>query len=112
MINFVAFVFCDNDFHVPLNNTLFNFMADFPTVRPHHLNEEWFKEYAIRGMLGFDSLRSLNHSPIEPYDYARYRAYFDDTLKVIMARTMDEVPSHYEGYVIDLHLWKYSYFGY
>lgn len=114
MINFIAFHFSDNDFHVSLNDTILNYMIDYKdTMRSKPLNVEWLKEYAIRGMLGFDSLRPLaRRLQFEPYDYARYRSYFDKTLNVLLISKMDNLPKNFQGYIVDVHLGNVFYFSY
>ena len=100
-MNFIAFRFCDNDFHHPLG------LAIAHIIDNHNLSElsiEQYKELAVRGIIAFDLLRSHG----KDYNYTWYTRYFRETLEVYSIKRLDELVN-FEGYVIDLHT-KDSYF--
>jgi hypothetical protein len=112
-VNFIAFQFSDNDFNCPLNDAILNYMTNYNnTMLTEHLNAEWLKEYTLRAMLGFDSLRGLRRTPIQPYNYVRGREYFDSELKILLIRKMDELPTNFMGYIADIRLGNVFYMGY
>jgi hypothetical protein len=108
MTNFVAFKFCDNDFHVPLQEAIYYVVEN----RCEELTLDAFQEFVLRAMVAFNSLRRIsNHETKEPYAYLRYRKYFEDTLTVTEVKTLDELVN-FEGYIFDKFTMQIFYKGY
>ena len=107
----MAFRFCDNDFHSPLRDAITYVVEN----RTEELTLENFREFVLRGMVAFDSVRriddwSIKHCP--QYDYARYRKYFEDTLIVTEVTVVNDLESYFEGYIFDKNLMTVFYQGY
>lgn len=107
MANYVAFRFTDNDFHGPLREAIEYVVAN----RQEELTLENFREFVLRGLVAFDSLRSIsngNWTLAKPQDY---RKYFEDTLTVSEVNKVADLED-FEGYVFDTNTFDVYYVGY
>jgi hypothetical protein len=113
-MNFVAFRFCDNDFHIPLREAI-EYVVD---RRLEELTLESFREYVLRGMVAFNSIRRIDNWSLSPtgqdtgWDYDRYRKYFEETLEVTALNSIKDLPTCFEGYVYDNNTFEVHYHGY
>lgn len=107
--NFVAFRFCDNDFHEPLKRAVDYITENYDSTS--ELSVEQYKELAVRGMLAFDLLRNPFRSDRENYDCAFHFKYFKDEMQVSTPKRLEELVN-FEGYIIDVNLNLYFYKGY
>lgn len=105
--NFVAFRFCDNDFHGPLREAIQYVVEN----RTEELTLKSFREFVIRGLVAFNSLRRIDNFYAD-YDMDfDYRKYFEDTLTVSEVKRLEELVS-FEGYIFDKRTFDVFYKGY
>lgn len=113
-MNFVAFRFCDNDFHIPLRDAI-EYVVEH---RTQDLSLESFREFVLRGMVAFNSIRRIDEFALKyegqmpNTDYARYRKYFEETLEVTALNSIKDLPTSFEGYVYDNNTFEVHYHGY
>ena len=110
MSNFIAFRFCDNDFHVCLHDAI-NYVLE---NRIGELSLESWREFVLRGMVAFNSIRRIDEwagkNP-DTHSYEHYRQYFEKTLTVVELRSVKDLPAGFEGYVLDNHTLEVFYKG-
>jgi hypothetical protein len=108
MTNFIAFDFCDNDFHDPLLRSI-GYVAE---NRSGDLSLAAWREFVLRGMVAFNSLRRIDQWEFEQRgNEFDYRKYFDSNLRIGEVKTLDELRPGFEGYVFDKHTQKVFYYG-
>lgn len=107
MTNFIAFDFCDNDFHDPLRRAITH-IVDNAT---EELTLESWRIFALRGLVAFDLLRRVDNweAKRERSDHTKY---FEKMLKVSEVVKLDELRNGFEGYVFDKNLMTVYYHGY
>lgn len=96
-LNFIAFRFTDNDFHEPLRKAIEYVQAN----KSGELTLKAYKEYVLRGMIAFDSLRDIRMWSFENRTLVDRREYFDKTLSVTPLVKHDKLAPGFEGYVLD-----------
>jgi hypothetical protein len=109
MTNFIAFDFCDNDYHDPLSRAV-NYIAEHEDLTDLLTLESW-RIFTIRGMVAFDLLRRIDNweAKRERTDHSKY---FEDKLKVSEVTKLDELRDGFEGYVYDKNTHNVYYHGY
>lgn len=113
MSNFIAFRFTDNDFHAPLRQAIDYVVEN----RLEELSLSQWREFVLRGMVAFNSIRRIDSSVIEypgqspVTDYESYRKYFEETLEVSEVNKLSEL-DNFEGYVFDTNNLSVFYQGY
>jgi hypothetical protein len=97
--NFIAFDFCDNDFH----NVLHESIRYVVNNREEEIPVLVFREYVIRGMVAFEGLRRISNWGFEniKHDPIRYREYFEKTLTVSEHQNLVTLRDGFEGYIFD-----------
>ena len=107
MTNFVAFEFCDNDFHEPLRKAI-TYVID---NRSEELTIENFELFVLRGMSAFHALRRIdNFFASQPL--TELSDYFKANLKVSEVNRLDELRDGFEGYIYDKNIHSVYYHGY
>ena len=104
MKNFIAFNFCDNDFHSSLQQAV-NFLVenvDFSTMSITDLHGSVAEAASAFQILAAVANRREVRSS---------REYIFDNMSVDLYNSLDEIKNG-EGYVIDTNLMTVSYFGY
>lgn len=113
MTNFIAFRFTDNDFHVPLRQAITHIVEN----RSGELTLDQWREFVLRGMVAFNSIRRIDSFVIEHpgqipnTDYVYYRKYFEKTLQLFEVNNLFEL-DNFEGYVFDVNTLSVFYQGY
>lgn len=97
-MNFIAFRFTDNDFHEPLRKAIEYVQAN----KSGELTLKAYKEYVIRGMIAFDSLRDIRMWSFENRTSVDRREYFDKTLSVAPLIKLDKLTPGFEGFILDM----------
>ncbi len=110
MNNFIAFRFTDNDFHAPLRQAV-EYIRDNSDYK--NIGLETWREYTIRGIIAFNSLRRICDFSVKQRDDRDLRPYFERTLTVSGIKQLSELDANrFEGYVINLHTGLVFYQGY
>ena len=108
-MNFIAFRFCDNDFHSPLRQAI-EYVVEH---RRCELSLAAFHEHVLRAMVAFNSIRGIDEYSLTlpDNDYAYYRKYFEKTLRVIALNSIDELDADtgFEGYIYDHNTFQVYY---
>lgn len=104
-LNFIAFRFTDNDFHEPLREAIEYVQAN----KSGELTLKAYKEYVIRGMIAFDSLRDIRMWSFENRALVDRREYFDKLLSVTPLAKHDKLTPGFEGYVLDVRTGHLSF---
>jgi hypothetical protein len=109
MTNFIAFDFCDNDFHMPLKQGI-QYIVDHQDIEDPLTLASW-REFAIRGLTAFDLLRRVDNweAKRERSDHSKY---FEQMLTVSEVTKLDDLRNGFEGYVYDKHTHNVFYHGY
>jgi hypothetical protein len=109
-MNFIAFRFTDNDFHTPLRESI-EYIRNNSEYKKISL-ETW-REYTLRGLVAFNSLRNISDFSVKQRDNRDLRPYFEKTLTVSGINRLSEIDTNrFEGYIIDLHTGTVFYQGY
>lgn len=107
-LNLIAFRFTDNDFHEQLRKAIEYIQAN----KTGELTLKAYKEYVIRGMIAFDSLRDIRTWSLENRTLVDRREYFDKLLSVTPLAKHDKLPPGFEGYVLDTYTGQLSFRAY
>jgi len=109
-MNYVAFRFTDNDYHGPLKEAIEYIVEN----RTDELTLDSWREFALRGLVAFDSLRRIDNFTLEhPSSYKfNARKYFEETLVVSEVKNLQELGDSFEGYVFDKNTFLVFYQGY
>ena len=96
MNNFVGLRFCDNDFHVPLQQA-----AVFVSTSHDVLNMQATESapLVVTAMFAYHLLRCVEYNRIDP-DVNRLSDYFTQKLTVLPVQKLEELGDNFEGYVI------------
>lgn len=106
MANFIAFRFCDNDFHSVLRESIEYVVEN----REEELSIKSFTEFVLRGLVVFNSLRRIsNFGANEPLK--NHRNYFESTLKITEVNNLSDLCGGFEGFVLDNHTFKVFYYA-
>jgi hypothetical protein len=106
MTNFIAFRFTDNDFHIVLKEAIEYIIEN----RSEELTLESFREFVLRGMVAFNSLRRIdNWFASQPYK--DYRGYFEKILVVKEIEKVQDVGDSFDGYIFDKNTLMVYHFG-
>lgn len=109
MSNFIAFRFCDNDFHGPLREAIEYVVEN----RTSELSIEAWREYVLLGLVAFNSIRRIDQWSFDnPYNSGvDYRKYFEGLLKVIEVKSLNTLDKGFEGYVFDKNTLQVHYYA-
>ena len=105
-MNFIAFNFCDNDFHTALREAV-EFIGSNVPIADMDLKD--IHRLAVNGIQAFQSLGAIAKNR----DVADYTGYIDGALSVFRVRSIDELKARWqgEGYVYNTRTWSTSYWA-
>jgi hypothetical protein len=106
MTNFIAFDFCDNDFHDPLREAIIYVVDN----RSEDLTLENFRLFVLRGMSAFDALRRVDNE-YASRELGNHAQYFKDELEVTEVVKLTDLRDGFEGYVYCKNTYSVFYYG-
>lgn len=105
MKNFIAFRFCDNDFHYALRQSV-EFLVE--NVDFDERNSEQLRKDVANATDAFSILQHV----VNGREHNDHRDYIFDNLAVLPVDKLSELENDGEGYVVNTHTLEVSYYRY
>lgn len=105
MKNFIAFRFCDNDFHHALRQAV-EFLVE--NVDLDERDSEQLRKDVAMATHAFGILGKV----VNGREHKDYSEYIFDNLAALPVDKLSELENDGEGYVVNMHNLEVSYYGY
>lgn len=105
MKNFIAFRFCDNDFHHALRQSV-EFLVE--NVDLEERDSDQLRKDVAMATNAFSILNDVEYGR----EHTDHQNYIFDKLSVLTVDKLLELENNGEGYVVNTHTREVSYYGY
>lgn len=105
MKNFIAFRFCDNDFHHALRQSV-EFLVE--NVDFEERDSEQLRKDVAMATNAFSILNDVEYGR----EHNDHQNYIFNKLSVLTVDTLSDLENNGEGYVVNTHTLEVSYYGY